>query len=103
MQSTSQQTLEYLKSQTGHDFEALREKYSKYSARHLATASNAGDRSDDAVSKAASLDKYAICKTCNGLGIVKEIYNHYSIDKNCPECDGESLKLKSFVDNIVLP
>ncbi len=37
------------------------------------------------------LDKYKICEVCKGLGIVKEIYNHRVVDKNCPHCNGESI------------
>ncbi len=37
------------------------------------------------------LDDYKICQTCQGQGIVREIYNHYVMEKTCPECEGDSV------------
>ena len=40
------------------------------------------------------LDNYSICKTCHGIGTVEELYNHFRMEKNCPECDGETVSYK---------
>ncbi len=47
------------------------------------------------------LDNYKICKTCNGQGIVKTLYNHRVMESNCEDCDGEGVMSASVVDNIV--
>jgi len=51
---------------------------------------------------ANKLDKYAICSTCDGQGYIQEVYNHMVLEKNCKECDGESIVLKKKVEDIVL-
>lgn len=47
------------------------------------------------------LDNYKICKTCNGQGIVRTLYNHRVMESNCEGCDGEGVMSASVVDNIV--
>lgn len=37
------------------------------------------------------LDNYRICKTCLGKGTVKRIYNHMVLERDCEECDGNSI------------
>lgn len=40
------------------------------------------------------LDNYRICKTCLGKGTVKRIYNHMVLERDCDECDGNSIVYK---------
>ena len=37
------------------------------------------------------LDRFRICKECQGYGLVKESYNFQVKDVNCEECDGEGI------------
>jgi DnaJ-class molecular chaperone len=96
---------ERLKSNTGIDFEGLRQKYKsiktngevnagfdeeekKRRREEKKEADRHREENEDAMKK---LNGYKICNTCNGQGIIKETYNFYQIDKTCPECDGESV------------
>jgi hypothetical protein len=44
-----------------------------------------------AAAAAARAARLRICKECNGLGIVKVIYNHVVRDKTCPTCEGDGV------------
>lgn len=41
--------------------------------------------------RCSKLDNLVVCKRCNGLGIIKEHYNHQVKDVNCDECNGDGL------------
>lgn len=107
----------------GIDFNALREKYrhaSSYASSGTVTGTGASGygyggygmesrapveashhtqySEEEIINTSKALDKYSICKTCSGLGIVTEVYNHFRIDKTCPECDGEALTSRRFAD-----
>jgi DnaJ-class molecular chaperone len=88
-----------LKQNTGIDFEELREKY-----KNRAISESPSTHSDESIAAAmeahARLDKYVICKSCNGSGFTKVVYNHFVKDVNCPECEGESIVLSSHVDQL---
>jgi excinuclease UvrABC ATPase subunit len=57
---------------------------------------------DESKSKDISLlDKYQVCKACGGSGIVKFLYNHMMMEKNCDDCDGDAIQLKNKFDDIV--
>lgn len=88
--SSSNSDLERLKSDTGIDFAALRDKYKNMTEGDVRPVvdNSERERNRDAMSK---LDNYAVCKTCNGQGIVTEVYNHFKMEKNCPDCDGEGI------------
>ncbi len=99
--------LDYLSKVSGVDFVALREKYSKQktyaSAReqievtnHVVPLSEEERKNID-----TTLSKYHICKNCNGLGVVKSVYNHMTMERTCEECDGESIILQSQFDKVV--
>ena len=45
----------------------------------------------DMISSIKKLDQYKICQTCHGIGTVVEVYNHFRMEKNCPECDGDAV------------
>lgn len=113
----SNEKLEELGHNTGVDFLALKKKYAEAKAKQseletvfditgkgmdtLGSKSTAGRISAVDQSKAVAtklseanaafraLDDYSICKTCHGQGLIKEIYNHIVLQKNCPECDGD--------------
>lgn len=98
-----------LKANTGIDFEQLREKYqniSKVQHEIYRTNERNGDeneekrredlaeserRREENVNAMKKLDGYKICKVCQGQGTIREVYNHFNIEKTCPECDGESV------------
>jgi hypothetical protein len=89
----------------GVDFNALRDKYRNKEALGSIGVAQASIHpppvkySEEEIAKTnQALDKYSICKTCHGLGIITEVYNHYRIDKTCPECDGEVLTSRRFSD-----
>lgn len=105
---TSETDLEYLSKVSGVDFHALRDKYSgnKYKTER-ATASSADDNGKAKYSEEKAkeinekLSQYHICKSCNGMGIVKTFYNHMMLEKTCEECDGDSLILQSNMEKAV--
>jgi len=76
----------------------------KYSAAQFHNPSQekkeAEERSAEEVERIAAansrLDNYKICRTCQGAGTVKEIYNHQVKHKNCSDCDGESVVMSDF-------
>jgi DnaJ-class molecular chaperone len=39
----------------------------------------------------SALDKYIVCRNCNGMGTTKSIYNFMVLEKECNVCDGESI------------
>jgi DnaJ-class molecular chaperone len=85
-------TLQSLSKTAGVDLNALREKY-----RGVAVAEQEKHKSTTVPSteiKAedmARLDNYHICKSCLGKGTVKTVYNHMVLERDCEECDGESI------------
>ena len=88
----------------GVDFISLRNKYSGMSG--IKPTKVRGQEIDEIKAKANAeaherLDKFQICKKCNGVGYIKEIYNHQVREKNCDECDGESLVMKQILANEV--
>ncbi len=97
-------TLKAVGKTAGVDFIGLRNKYSGMSGMKPTKAKK--QEIDEIKAKANAeaherLDKFKICKTCNGLGYIKEIYNHQVREKNCDDCDGESLVLSQILDKEV--
>jgi len=102
--------LEQLSKTSGVDFVSLKDKYSKIKSSNISAIANDNDCGNNDNSKNLSaaeqknidekLSKYHICKTCNGLGIVKSIYNHMTMEKTCEDCDGDSIILESQLDLI---
>ena len=79
-----------LQSDTGVDFLALRQKYAGQQGTGPTSKGKADNYTATEVLQAnEQLDKYKLCKTCNGQGIVKVTYNHQVKESNCPECMGE--------------
>jgi DnaJ-class molecular chaperone len=104
--NTSESQLKSLSATAGVDLLALRDKYS--STRYRNTSSIPDEARDatvdiseeERVAMVAAhgrLDDYKICQTCQGQGFIKETYNFQVRDKNCPDCDGESIIMKSHV------
>jgi DnaJ-class molecular chaperone len=87
----------------GVDFNHLKDKYkslqtkidAEYSSNNVAARET--KISESTVSLPVSnndmqrLDNYRICKTCLGKGTVKRIYNHMVLERDCEECDGNSI------------
>ena len=77
--------------QCGLDIESLYKKYTKNKTSDVRNQCS-NDNGDAPPLKMSSLDDIIICKSCHGLGFVKEHYNHQVKDVNCHECDGEGIK-----------
>lgn len=90
--NASDSTLRKLSDVAGVDLISLKEKYTQ----RKSTASNDNDRGEVEQRQASyeTLDKYSICSSCNGLGVVKTIYNHMVLEKECERCEGECILLK---------
>ena len=116
----SDEKLKELQTNTGVDFIGLRKKYGVVRAQQPETVFNVTGDGMSTISQANSkpppaaallnvganpkaeteqrakeafeaLNDYYVCKTCQGMGLVKEVYNHMVMERNCPECDGESI------------
>lgn len=87
--------LKDLSKTAGVDLNSLRDKY-----RGIASAEQAKHKATELVSPEdlAKLNNYSICKTCHGKGTVKTVYNHMVLEKDCEECDGESIIDKRTLD-----
>jgi hypothetical protein len=104
--ATAEKDLSFLyEAAGGVDFNALRDKYRSKGIQGPSGGTNmsmyppTAKYSDEEIAKTSqALDKYSICKMCNGLGVITEVYNYYRIDKTCPECDGESLTARRLAD-----
>jgi hypothetical protein len=96
-----EETLSQLSVQAGIDLNALRAKYKKKDHAqekfNTITSDITAAPSISASDDFRVLDKYVICKTCNGSGFIKELYNHRWLEKNCPECEGDSIVLDKAV------
>ena len=84
----------------GVDFTALREKYKDVAkAEQEKAKKSSGDMTkgqSEAMKAMQRLDDYKICNTCHGQGVVKELYNHFWQEKDCPDCDGEAVMLRQM-------
>ena len=85
----------------GVDLLAIREKYKNKAAAAISETEAGNDEDVDKLKKEIDmitamkkLDSYTLCKTCHGVGTVVEVYNHFRMEKNCPECDGDSVSHK---------
>jgi len=85
----------------GVDFNHLKDKYkslqtkidAEYSSNNVSARETKISETTVPVSKndIERLDNYRICKTCLGKGTVKRIYNHMVLERDCEECDGNSI------------
>lgn len=111
--------LEKLSKTAGVDFKALREKYINISSNNntnnleelqaelkeeskeeIFVNTNLHVSEKDYLVMNEKLDQYKICQGCQGLGTIKTNYNHMVLERTCDQCDGESIQLKSFLQNI---
>lgn len=102
---TSDSTLKQLSQSAGVDLLALKKKYAGVKAAAVEPTldhSGSSSASTTEIGKLSvkeqfeRLDKYTVCKECHGLGLIKYVYNHMSMQKTCPECDGDSLQVKQI-------
>jgi len=84
-------TLNNLSKTAGVDLNALKDKYRNIQ-RETAQC-NASSLSAKETKDLERLNNYKICKTCLGKGTVKTIYNHMVLERDCEECDGDSIIL----------
>jgi DnaJ-class molecular chaperone len=92
--------LEELSKTAGVDFIALKEKYKTLKPDASKITVTAGTSSATSNQDANQiLSKYSICKTCNGQGIVKTLYNHMTLEKTCEDCDGDSVVVLQYINN----
>ncbi len=45
--------------------------------------------SEEAIEAFRKLDRYKICRACNGVGVVQYKYNYMMLEKTCEVCDGD--------------
>ena len=94
--------LERLSEAAGVDLVALREKYRSRGSSNSSQAAPDGIGKIEDIAKAnETLDKYSICKCCQGQGTIFETYNHFRMEKTCPECDGEAVVWKKTVEELL--
>mmetsp|Transcript_9514 Transcript_9514/g.15853 ORF Transcript_9514/g.15853 Transcript_9514/m.15853 type:complete len:110 (-) Transcript_9514:322-651(-) len=91
-----------LSSQAGVDFDALRAKYQHVAQMEQEKArenpSTTSSEQAEAMKAMQRLDDYNICSRCHGQGTVKELYNHFWQERDCPDCDGEAVVLRQVKD-----
>lgn len=80
--------LEGLSKKAGVDFVALKEKYSNI---QNSVNAHSNHNQTNATEDFEKLNKYKICSKCQGLGIVKSIYNHRVMESECDECEGDAI------------
>ncbi|KAJ1434291.1 hypothetical protein B484DRAFT_446740 [Ochromonadaceae sp. CCMP2298] len=96
MADASKELLESLSRTSGVDFKAMKLKYEIVRAKQsVASQELATDIASQPSEDLERLNNYCICKGCNGKGTIKTIYNHRVMEKDCEECDGESIVLTS--------
>lgn len=99
----SDKELSKLGETAGVDFVALRMKYAQAKSDnclHTTSRDHASAEDQEKRIKAEeNLSKYKICLSCHGLGVVKFIYNHMTLEKSCEICDGDSIVLLDAVKN----
>jgi DnaJ-class molecular chaperone len=49
----------------------------------------------EAVGDGRIINHVRICRTCNGIGIVKSLYNHMVMERTCTDCEGEGVIVAS--------
>ena len=78
--------------QCGLDIDSLYKKYSNNNPKDVGNQCGNGEEDAPPLKITSSnLDDMFICKSCHGIGFVKEHYNHQVKDVNCHECDGEGI------------
>ena len=87
----STDSLSNLSKVAGVDFNKLREKYKTVQQKQTSGSSHTLSAKDEEDLK--RLNNYKICKSCLGKGTVKTIYNHMVLERDCEECDGDSIVL----------
>jgi len=78
----------------GVDFHQLKSKYINLqtnSSKNAADETKISEPATTTDSDMQRLDNYKICKVCLGKGTVKRIYNHMVLERDCDECDGNSI------------
>lgn len=78
--------------QCGVNVEAIFNKYTNKESKSAEDKNEAG-KLEEVVPplRCGKLDDLVVCKRCNGMGIIKEHYNHQVKDVNCNECGGDGL------------
>ena len=78
--------------------EALRKKYAPIaqaqaaSAAAAASSSSTGEVLDDKSTDAYHrLDKFVVCGTCGGGGVINTNYNHMTMSRTCTACLGDGI------------
>ena len=89
-----------LSERAGVDFASLRDKYkgvAKSEQEKIRENPTLSESEQASATKAMQrLDDYKICSRCQGQGTVKELYNHFWQEKDCPDCDGEAVMLRKI-------
>lgn len=84
----SSDSLSDLSKVAGVDFYKLREKYKAIQKESSECSHTLSAKEQEDLKR---LNNYRICKSCLGKGRVKTIYNHMVLERDCEECDGDSI------------
>lgn len=97
--------LSTLSKSAGIDLVALKAKYQRVAQENAASAAlNPSAASQQALedtkrqkadmkADTERLNNYKVCPNCQGSGIVKSIYNHMVMERDCEVCDGECVMM----------
>ena len=79
----------------GYDVEQLRKKYTNKglgtTASYVGGTVKRSNGADSSATSQSEINDIYICKSCQGQGIVKDIYNHVVRERNCDVCEGEGV------------
>ena len=101
--------LESLSKDAGVDLNLIKKKYENFNQNNLIlNESNSRKTSQITLEKDSletdltkRLDMYRICRNCQGKGTIKSIYNHMVLEKECEECQGESIVFSENINKII--
>jgi hypothetical protein len=87
--------LNNLSKSAGVDLAGIKEKYVALKSAVPAKVPTTRNQQSNGTVDFQKLENYKICKSCNGKGTVKSIYNHMVLERECEECEGESIIMTS--------
>jgi hypothetical protein len=87
--------LNSLSKSAGVDLAGIKEKYVALKSAVPVKVPTTRNQQSNGTVDFQKLENYKICKSCNGKGTVKSIYNHMVLERECEECEGESIIMTS--------
>jgi len=90
----------------GYDVEHFRQKYTKKASSATPTLvkrTKGSSVHECDASKQRDIDEICICNSCQGLGIIKDTYNHIVREINCDTCETEGILWKQRSTGTLVP